>query len=182
MLKGNYSISTTCLHKRCMISWCSVACPHGSLQCLREKWTRYNDIPLKVPPWFDLVLVSNGPSLIAFYHKYTLTHQGRGMQICVRNRCLFGAKLSFPPIPVLGRNFSETWIKLRRFVLSIMTSSNPRYWPFVSGINWSPVNSPHKGQWRGALIFLWSAPESTVEWTIVRLMIWDAITLIMTSL
>ena len=23
----------------------------------------------------------------------------------------------------------------------------------------SPVNSPHKGQWRGALIFLWSAPE-----------------------
>ena len=29
----------------------------------------------------------------------------------------------------------------------------PRYWPFVWGIHWSPVNSPHKGQWRGALIF-----------------------------
>ena len=27
------------------------------------------------------------------------------------------------------------------------------YWPFVRGINWSPENSPHKGQWRGALIF-----------------------------
>ena len=27
------------------------------------------------------------------------------------------------------------------------------YWPFVRGINWSPVNSPHKGQWRRALIF-----------------------------
>ena len=27
------------------------------------------------------------------------------------------------------------------------------YWPFVRGIHWSPVNSPHKGQWRGALIF-----------------------------
>ena len=27
-----------------------------------------------------------------------------------------------------------------------------RYWPFVRGIHWSPVNSPHKGQWRGALI------------------------------
>ena len=28
-----------------------------------------------------------------------------------------------------------------------------RYWPFVRGIHWSSVNSPHKGQWRGALIF-----------------------------
>ena len=29
----------------------------------------------------------------------------------------------------------------------------PRYWPFVRGIHRSPANSPHKGQWRGALIF-----------------------------
>ena len=28
----------------------------------------------------------------------------------------------------------------------------PRSWPFVRGILRSPVNSPHKGQWRGALI------------------------------
>ena len=28
----------------------------------------------------------------------------------------------------------------------------PRYWPFVRGIHWSPVNSPHKGQWRGAFM------------------------------
>ena len=28
----------------------------------------------------------------------------------------------------------------------------PRYWPFVRGINRSPVNSPHKGQWRGTLM------------------------------
>ena len=28
----------------------------------------------------------------------------------------------------------------------------PRYWPFVRGIHRSPVNSPHKGQWRGALM------------------------------
>ena len=27
------------------------------------------------------------------------------------------------------------------------------YWPFVRGIHRSPVNSPHKGQWRGALMF-----------------------------
>ena len=29
----------------------------------------------------------------------------------------------------------------------------PRYWPFVRGIHWSPVNYPHKSQWRGALKF-----------------------------
>ena len=39
-----------------------------------------------------------------------------------------------------------------------MTSSNgnifqSRYWPFVRGIHRSPMNSPLKGQWRGALMF-----------------------------
>ena len=29
----------------------------------------------------------------------------------------------------------------------------PRYLPFVRGIHRPPVNSPHKGQWRGALMF-----------------------------
>ena len=29
----------------------------------------------------------------------------------------------------------------------------PRYWPFVWGIHRSSVNSLHKGQWRGALMF-----------------------------
>ena len=39
----------------------------------------------------------------------------------------------------------------------MVTSSNgnnlPRYWPLVRGIHRSPVNSPHKGQSRGALMF-----------------------------
>ena len=29
----------------------------------------------------------------------------------------------------------------------------PRYWPFVREIHRSPVNFPHKGQWRGTLMF-----------------------------
>ena len=29
----------------------------------------------------------------------------------------------------------------------------PRYWLFARGIHRLPVNSPHKGQWRGALMF-----------------------------
>ena len=33
----------------------------------------------------------------------------------------------------------------------------PRYWPFVPVIYQSSVNSPHKGQWRGALIIDWTS-------------------------
>ena len=29
----------------------------------------------------------------------------------------------------------------------------PRYWPFMRRIHWSPVISPHKGQWRWAFMF-----------------------------
>ena len=31
-----------------------------------------------------------------------------------------------------------------------------RYWPFVRGIHWSLVNSPHKGQWHGAWMFFFN--------------------------
>ena len=44
---------------------------------------------------------------------------------------------------VYPRNHDDV-IKWRHF---------PRYWPFVRGIHRSPVTSPHKGQWRGALMF-----------------------------
>ena len=38
--------------------------------------------------------------------------------------------------------------------LSTCSAEEPwwRYWPFVRGIHRSPVNSPYKGQWRGALM------------------------------
>ena len=57
-----------------------------------------------------------------------------------------------------------------------------RYWSFVRIIHRSPVNSPHKGQWRGALMFslicVW-----TKGWVHNRdAVIWDAIAPIMTSL
>ena len=44
----------------------------------------------------------------------------------------------------LIRLFHDDVIKWKHF---------PRYWPFVRGIHRSSVNSPHKGQWRGALMF-----------------------------
>ena len=43
----------------------------------------------------------------------------------------------------LPRGIHDDVIKWKHF---------PRYWPFVRGIHRSPVNSPHKAQWRGALM------------------------------
>ena len=45
---------------------------------------------------------------------------------------------------MLSRHGHDDVIKWKHF---------PRYWPFVRGIHRSPVNSPHKGQWHGALMF-----------------------------
>ena len=36
----------------------------------------------------------------------------------------------------------------------------PRYWPFVRGIHWSPLNSRHKVQWRRALMFTLICPPN----------------------
>ena len=98
------------------------------------------------------------------------------------------------------KTFVHTWMFLIWSRLVIRIRDNvikwkhfPRYSPFVWEIHRSPVDSPHKGQWRGALMFSWScftddivfhswsAPEQTVEQTIKTTVIWDAIALIMTS-
>ena len=47
-------------------------------------------------------------------------------------------------LPTLASAAHDDVIKWKHF---------PRYWPFVRGIHRSPVNSLHKGQWRGALMF-----------------------------
>ena len=49
-----------------------------------------------------------------------------------------------PPPPPLVIQGHDDVIKWKYF---------PHYWPFVWGIHRSPVNSPHKGQWRGTLTF-----------------------------
>ena len=67
-------------------------------------------------------------------------------------------------------SFNDGVIKWKHF---------PRNWPFVRGIHRSPVNSPHKGQWRGALMF--SLICVWINGWVNNLVIWDAIAPIMTS-
>ena len=49
------------------------------------------------------------------------------------------------------QTINVTWFFLHDDV--IKWKHFPRSWPFVREIHRSPVNSPHKGQWRGALTF-----------------------------
>ena len=64
-----------------------------------------------------------------------------------------------------GRRFETPWSSCDITVMSCSSADLcahddvikwkhfPRYWLFVRGIHRSPVNSPYKGQWRGALMF-----------------------------
>ena len=63
---------------------------------------------------------------------------------------------------ILGKHFSDMIITKNQNDRSwknkvhdgvIKWKHFPRYWPFVRGIHRSPVNSPHKGQGRGSLMF-----------------------------
>ena len=62
--------------------------------------------------------------------------------------------------PVQGRNISSQMptltppIRFSKHDDVIKWKHFPRYWPFVRGIHRSPVNSPQKGQWRGALMLI----------------------------
>ena len=61
---------------------------------------------------------------------------------------IYNGRLTKPPVhhQVISYDvdFHDDVIKWKHF---------PRNWPFVRGIHRSSVNSPHKGQWRGALMF-----------------------------
>ena len=58
----------------------------------------------------------------------------------------------------------------------------PCYWPIVRGIHRSPVNSPHKGQCHGALMFSMICAWTNSWVNNQDVGIWDAIIVIMMSL
>ena len=59
------------------------------------------------------------------------------------NCCIYYAQQTHDIYQALPFSVHDDVIKWKHF---------PRYWPFVRGIHRSPVNSTHKGQWRGALM------------------------------
>ena len=77
-------------------------------------------------------------------HRLNTTNANQGVEnnnmkhICVCAMCMATSLLFHDTLS------HDDVIKLKQFL---------RYWPFVRGIHRSPVNSTHKGQSRGALMF-----------------------------
>ena len=84
-----------------------------------------------------------------------------------RNASLFfpyhGAIIAGHPV-IFQRYSIVTWCVLINVVIHrwnysvclndvIKWNDFPRYWSFVRGLHRSLVNCPHKGQWRGAMVF-----------------------------
>ena len=71
------------------------------------------------------------------------------------NRCVPYLDREFPFNLKVGKKF---WLQRVTGVPHddvIKWKHFPRYWPFVRGIHRSPMNYPHEGLWRGALINGW---------------------------
>ena len=64
---------------------------------------------------------------------------------------------------------------------SMMTSPNGNIFRVTGPLWGDPMDFHHKGRWR-ALMFFCDLPENKIEHTIETPVIWDAITLILTSL
>ena len=98
-----------------------------NVKWLRCRWVHFN----------ELLICRNGTFLL---HTWIAELQ---FQFCIDQTCEEIKSIFVPP--GLDRSCEhDDVIKWKTF---------PRYWPFVRGIHRSPVNSRHKGQWRGALMF-----------------------------
>ena len=170
-------------HRRMILEvWCfSHGLPYNA--CLQTSDTRHalvgNKIVGRLNTWlqcFGKRMLQDETRNVWLYCRYKqqmllmLQHQHPIKHIIMSKRrfdvmITFSLRYVFAGIPGDGRTCTA---KLGGHDLkSMMTSSNgnffSRYWHFVRGIHRSPVNSPHKGQWRGALIFFWSVLEQTVK-------------------
>ena len=96
-----------------------------------------------------IILVRNPESNIQvlIFKIYESINQQRRKIVCIYKCLLYGV--------------IQGWGLQKQFVLGIIDIHDdvikwkhfPRYSPFVRGIHRSPVNNPHKGQWRWALMF-----------------------------
>ena len=95
---------------------------------------------------FNLVLIDKNTSIFAdSMFLYSISSFQDNLASSWTPRYLVYYTLSIQPLFILmSIHVQDDVIKWKHF---------PCYWPFVSGIHQSSVNSPHKGQWRGALVF-----------------------------
>ena len=113
---------------------------HHLLQFVQHLCSRTKQRPLRMTRYFRRLDKVHTHSLLSY--SFTLVTSK-----IINHRSLWGifvAHSELIPGTVSWVGWHDDVIKWKHF---------PRYWPFARGIHRSPVNSPHKGQWRGALMF-----------------------------
>ena len=91
--------------------------------------------------WFETPLRS------FWRHLNDSQHYADGIFKCFRQtKCCTASNMSLTIVTSSNENILH--------VTGPLCGNSPvRHWPFVWGIHGSPGNSPHKGQWRGTLMF-----------------------------
>ena len=97
-----------------------------------------------VMAFYQLRLVPHGIPFCADYCKETMIESNWDSNRTPRHSIL----MCLHPLPPICGLFTQ-------FIMLASSSGNIslRYWSFVRGNHRSPLNSPHKGQWSGALMF-----------------------------
>ena len=104
----------------------------GAINCMQSKWNE-NEI---LSPFIQLKDLWDGELRLSLHTCWQKAYLMTWNTFPLRSWSQIGA--------IQEVLYHDDVIKWKHF---------PRYWPFVRGIHRSPVNSPHKGQWRGALMF-----------------------------
>ena len=99
----------------------------------------WNDIPILFAQHIYVYIYGNNISG-AFFSRLDFGHTLADVEP-IRDCCLWN---TCKAVTRSRRQIHDDVIKWKPF---------PRYWTFMRIIRRSPVNSPHKGQWQGALMF-----------------------------
>ena len=157
-ISGYWKMCKMCIYRCTYISnrkWESYKV-HGSTYCVRRH-----------PPYW---LTENGWAVRSFYVAMW-RHRSRSLLNFTMQPTRFDLDLSHH----LGyKDLCAKQLSMEsNYILRVLRDVNyddvikwkhfPRYWSFVRGIHVSRANSPHKGQWHGALMYFWCTPEQTIE-------------------
>ena len=110
-------------------------------------WTRFNEANFPVQTWSWLLQLMNRVTSLAMEQLYDCpsTTEITLKDVGKIDRCesVISKDMGKTLTNHISQQNHDDVIKWKHFTC---------YWPFVLGIHRSPVTSPHKGQWRGALI------------------------------
>ena len=121
-----------------VMAWCRQATSHY----LSQWWSRsLSPYGITRPQWVNGLVCAKCTSQWWFLYKGPIMQTSFVLFFTVNLSKPFNQKSCFRYLRHLNMIYIIKWKHLLH------------YWPFVWGIHRSPVNSSHKGQWRGALMF-----------------------------